>query len=193
MRKKYTIRKKRKTISTMYIFIILLVLLLSTSVGYSLFSSNFNIIGKIQLGENYAELPTELSNSELKVHVGSSWEQEGFYVFNINLKLINLDENLTSWVVTVDFPHGVSIEKSQFWCAADVEVLILEDCTRLIFTNYDWNGDKKLNEEIDFGFNIAFAENVQMQVENVTFNRRLVQNVEYTGNAALYLVNINTN
>ena len=192
MKKKYIIKRKRKTISTMYIFIILLILLLSTSVGYSKFSSNINIIGRIELGEkedDFTELPTELSNSELQIHIGSSWQQEDLYVYNMNLKLINLDENLTEWVVTVDFPPSVSVEKSDFWCAAEVEVLVLEDCSRLIFTNYDWNGDKPLNSEIDFGFNIAFTEQVEMEISNVTFNRKLLENVEYIGQSTMYLKN----
>lgn len=196
MKKKYTIRKKKKTISTMYIFIILLVMLISFSVGYSLFSSELNIVSKVILekvvaDDDYTELPGQISDSELIVHVGSMWEQEGCYIYNMNLKLINLDRDVEEWIVTVDLPANVSVEKTDFWCAAHVEIIELENGSRLVFSNYDWNGAKPINSEIDFGFNLAFTEQVKINVENVTFNRRLINKIEYTGEMSLYSTKIN--
>lgn len=193
--KKIKIKRKRKTIGTLSIFIIILTIIITISVGYSMFSSQLNVIGNIVLGkkeinkDDFEELPNEKSNSELQIHIGSSWMSEGLYFYNMNLKLINLDNDVTQWVVTVDFPEGVNVEKSGFWCAAEVQVIELENCSRLIFTNYDWNGNKPLNSEIDFGFNIAFTEQVQMQIENVTFNRKIIEKIEYTGESAIYLNN----
>lgn len=195
MKKKYTIRKRKKTISTMYIFIILLTILISISVGYSLFSSELDIVAKVLLkkvvaDDDYTELPSQLSNSELKVHVGAMWQQEGYYIYNMNLKLINLDNDVEEWIMTVDLPLSVSVEKTDFWCAAHVEIIEFEHGSRLVFSNYDWNGSKPVNSEIDFGFNLAFSEQVKINIENVTFNRRLVQKIEYTGDMNLYSTKI---
>lgn len=198
MKKKYTIRKKKKTISTMYIFIILLIILISISVGYSFFSSELNIVAKVILNkvvadDDYTELPSQLSNSELIVHVGAMWQQEDCYIYNMNLKLINLDNDVEEWIVTVDLPAYVSVEKTDFWCAAHVEIIQLENGSRLVFTNYDWNGTKPINSEIDFGFNLAFTEQVKINVENVTFNRRLIHKIEYTGDMNLYSTKVTNN
>jgi len=171
-------------------------MLISFSVGYSLFSSELNIVSKVILekvvaDDDYTELPGQISDSELIVHLGSMWEQEGCYIYNMNLKLINLDRDVEEWIVTVDLPAHVSVEKTDFWCAAHVEIIELENGSRLVFSNYDWNGTKPINSEIDFGFNLAFTEKVKINVENVTFNRRLINKIEYTGEMSLYSAKIN--
>jgi len=180
MNKKYTIRKRRKTISALYIFIIIVIILISVSIGYSKFSSQLNLIGNVSVDR-------EMSNSKLNVEVGSSWTSEDRYFYNMNLKLTNLDEDVTEWKVVIDFPPGVDIEKTQFWCAAEVKVKNVGKYSRVIFTNYDWNGTKPLNSEIDFGFNIAFFEYVEIKVKNVTFNGKLVKDITYTGNSSQYM------
>lgn len=176
MKKKYTIKKKTKTISVLYIFIIIFIILMTISIGYSKFSSQLNLIGNISLDRKIS------SNSTLNVNVNSNWTSENIYYYNMNLKLINLDEEVSEWEVVIDFPSGVNIQKSQFWCAAEVKVENIGNYSRVIFKNYDWNANKPLNSEIDFGFNIAFSEYVEIKVENVTFNGKPIKEIVYGGN-----------
>lgn len=180
MNKKYTIGKRRKTISALYIFIIMVIILTSVSLGYSKFSSQLKLIGNVSIDR-------EISNSILNVEVGSNWTSENTYFYNMNLKLTNLDEDVTEWEVVIDFPPGVDLEKTQFWCAAEVTVKSVGEYSRVVFTNYDWNSNKPINSEIDFGFNMAFSEYVEIKVKNVTFNGKLVKNITYTGNSSQYM------
>jgi len=185
--KKYTIRKKRKTISAMYIFIIILVLLTSISIGYSLFSSQNTIIGKIILGN--VEFPTlNISDSTLLVGIEAHWENAGTHYYNITLIFTNLDHDFKGWKLAIDVPANVDMEKSAFWCAADVTIETFEDHCRLTFENYDWNSEVLLNGEINLGFNLALSENVPMSVSNPTINDAIIENLLFKENSAQYML-----
>lgn len=193
MKKKYTIRRKKRTIGTMYIFVIILIFLVSISLGYSLFSSELKMIGSVsiskeQSGENSeTDLPIELSNSILNVDIGTHWTSENIHYYNMNIILTNLDEDVTEWLITIDVPPKVDVAKSSFWCAAEVEITRVGDHDRITFKNYSWNAEKPINSEIQFGFNIAFSEEVKIQLTNVIFNGKLVNNIEYSQNSAQYM------
>lgn len=193
MKKKYTIKKRKKTISTVYIFVIILVVLISISVGYSKFSSELKMVGSVSIsnqesgGDSETDITTEISKSTLDVEIQTSWTSENLYYYNMNMVLTNLDEDVTEWIMTIDLPPKVDVTSSNFWCAAEVEVTRVGNYDRLTFKNYDWNGEKPINSEIQFGFNIAFTEDVAIELTNVTFNGRLVENVIYSTNSAQYM------
>ena len=109
MKKKYAIRRKKRTISTLYIFVIILVILISISIGYSKFSSQLNIVGKVELGRvGDPEFPLlQISESTLLVGIESHWKHEGIYYYNISLIFKNLDHDFKGWKIAIDVPANV--------------------------------------------------------------------------------------
>jgi len=189
MIKKNIIKRKKKTVGTFNIFLIILVVLLSFSVGYSYFSSSLNIIGKAELGKvGEPEFPIlQISESELLVGIEARWEHEGIYYYNTTLIFKNLDHDFKGWKIAIDVPANVDMEKSAFWCAAEVTIERFEDHCRLTFENYDWNSQVLLNGEINLGFNLAFSQEMAMDVSNPTINDAVIENLLFKENSAQYM------
>ena len=186
MIKKNIIKRKKKTVGTFNIFLVILVVLLSFSVGYSYFSSSLNIIGKVELGRvGEPEFPLlQISDSTLLVGIEAHWENAGIHYYNITLVFTNLDHDFKGWKIALDLPTKVDMQNTVFWCAADVTVEEFEDRTRLTFENYDWNSKVDLNGEINLGFNIAFSEEVAINVSNPTLNAAVIENLLFKENSA---------
>lgn len=184
MIRKNVIKRRKKTIKTSNIVLLLFIGILCLSVGYSYYSTQLNINGNVKMSkeeEGDPDIPTEKSKSRLTVEVTNSWINADMYYYQLNLVLKNLDEDVNGWLITIDVPPYVDVEKSGFWCAAEVTVTEYATFHRISFSNYDWNANVNLEGEFTFGFNIVFTEEIDIKtgLKNVIFNEKLIEDIEY--------------
>lgn len=184
MIKKNVIKRRKKTVKTTNIMLLIFIATLCLSVGYSYFSTQLNISGNVKLSneeEENPDIPTEKSNSKLTVKLGTSWGSNDLYCYNLNLVLKNLDDDVNGWLITIDVPPYVNVEESSFWCAAEVTVTEYATFHRISFSNYSWNANVNQEGELVFGFNIAFTQEIDITngLKNVIFNGKLIEDIEY--------------
>lgn len=185
MKKRYSIKKKRKTISTLSILLIILTVSISVSTAYSLYSTKFNIVGTVTAkkdgsGGGDIDLPTEESASTAKWNITNSWTNNGELGAQFSVKLTNLDGDITGgWTVSIDLPKELS--DLQIWNVAEKEIVEVGDCKRLTISSGDgWNGNVANGAVLDIGF-LAYFQGVQIEdmfLKNLVINGKLVVNLE---------------
>lgn len=168
MKGKIKIKRKRKTIGTLSIFIILVVILISISIGYSLFSSQLNILGNVSIKKPEVELPTELSKSYATWQVTNSWP--GYY--ELSIVITNLDEDISGWVISIDLPSAVDETAIHAWWSSETTYEPMGDYDRLIFKNYDYN--KNILNGSELTVPLSLPLNGEIDVKNLIINDKLI-------------------
>ncbi|MBR2241316.1 MAG: hypothetical protein IJ890_08080 [Clostridia bacterium] len=105
-------RKKVKTIKLKAISIVLVaIFFLTISVGYSYLQQKLNIYGKstitVQNDGKYIN-----GNSIFSWNVVDTYEQENAKIYNVKLRVINKDSDISEWEVGFDIPNGYVDSKS---------------------------------------------------------------------------------
>lgn len=183
MRKKYYIKKKRKLVSSYKIIILLICILLLTSVGYSIFTTTLSLVGNVNLQKQTGgDLPTEISQSSATWEIKAAPWGDEYTTYNIQFELENKDEDIDTWVISMDFPPCVIFEDLEAWCVDSYEIEKVGDYDRITFYPASWNAELGLGETLSgVGFNIKLYGKTNMKIENLIFNNRLVTDFEQIG------------
>ena len=168
MKEKFKIKRKRKTIGTLSIFLIMLTILITISVGYSMFSSRLNIIGNISIIKPEVDLPTELSKSYATWQVTNSWP--GFY--ELSIVITNMDEDINGWVISIDLPNAVLEDQIHAWWSSETTSEPMGDYDRITFKNYDYNG--KIPNGGQLTVPLSLPLNGDIDVKNLIINGKLI-------------------
>ena len=170
MKKKYTIRKRRKTISVLYIFIIIVIILISVSIGYSKFSSQLNILANVSIIKPTVELPTEFSKSYATWEITNSWP--GYY--EVLIEIVNLDEDINGWVISIDLPSAIRETDIHAWWSSETTYEELGDYDRVTFRNYDYNKDILSGSKLSVP--LSFPLNEELNIKHLIINGKMIRN-----------------
>ena len=171
MKNKLKVKKKRKVIGTFNIFIIMLILLMMISIGYSMFSTQLKMIGKVTITKPEVELPTELSKSTATWQVTNSWT--GFY--EIMIIITNLDEDIDGWVISVDLPNAVLENEIHAYWSSETTYEPMGDYDRITFKCYDYNAKIPYGSEIKVPLSLPLMG--EMDVKNIIVNGKLITDI----------------
>lgn len=183
MKRKYQLKKKRKLVSTSGILITVILISLGLSVGYSFFSTQFNIIGNVNLSGvppyvEYDEVSKSVATWEI---VQQPWNRDGVYYYKIEINLQNLDKNFDNWTLDLYYPPYVVEDKMEFWGSATGEVLRIENYDVVRFTSQFWNGRVNLNDTLNISFIMAYSGNLTLVTDHLVFNGLLVKDFTQIG------------
>lgn len=167
-------RKKIKKISMKTVALILITILyLIISIGYSYLKQSLNIFGKSTM------IPQKLSeyekgNSTYIWSIDRNWQQGGttYVMYNIKLSIVNMDKDIDQWVISFDIPNSFSEERTNVWGAS----LTTYKNGRLTLVSQNWNGYVAKGSTLDLDFQLAFNDNKDFYIENLTLNGLLATN-----------------
>ena len=115
MFKKYKIKKRKKALSTLYIFIIFSISLLFVTYGYALFSDSQTINGTVTFKDPSGG-DIEYGNSTYKWQPAYEWVNgDNMYVYAVQIDIVNLDEDYysdKSIEISFDVPDGCVLDDS---------------------------------------------------------------------------------
>lgn len=168
MKKRLKVKKKRKVLRTLNIFIIMLILLITISIGYSMFSTQLKMIGKVTITKPEVELPTELSKSSATWQVTNSWP--GFY--ELSIVITNMDEDIDGWVISVDLPNAVLENQIYAWWSSETTYEPMGDYDRISFKCYDYNS--KIPNGSQLTVPLSLPLNDEIDVKNLIINGKLI-------------------
>lgn len=178
MKKKYSIRKRRKTIGTIPIIVTVVILLFTISVGYSLFSSQLKLIGNVHIEKEGPDLdlPTEISDSDVTWKISATPWGETQVSYYMVITITNNDEDYKSWSFSIDFPPYVIEDKISAWEASSVTVKRVGDYDRVTMEITGWNGEFSKGQKKSSEFIIALNSTDDLVLNNFVFNNKLVKN-----------------
>lgn len=171
MIKKNIIKRKRKTFGTLSIFLIILTILITLSVGYSLYSSKLTILGNVSVTKPEVELPTELSKSYATWQVTNSWP--GFY--ELAIVITNMDDDIDGWVISIDLPNAVLEDQIHAWWSSETTYEPMGDYDRITFKCYDYN--KKIPQGSELTIPLSLPLNGDIDVKNIIINDMLITDI----------------
>lgn len=188
---KYKIRKRKKPLNPMLVFLVFGTCMFLVACGYALFSdyleidgtANFKPVGQedeasmLQIGDVFTPTPeiNNYSSSKYTYETISNWQQgDGTYIYQVNLEITNLEEDFTSGNIEVAFEeiNGLFEEQSQenLGITQAEKVLISGNRITILFTEV--NSVVKYGDKINILVYLTY-ENEQPEgitIQNVTLN-----------------------
>lgn len=166
------IRSKTKK-SKMEIIIIMIIILFfcTISIGYSYLKQSLKISGKSTIVQKNILDEYEKGNSTYNWKINSfSKDEQGNYVYNINLNIVNLDNDIMKWEIGFDVPKSYNKEKTNI---SDSSITLYEN-GRLILKSQDWNEYIAKGDSLILNFEIAFTQEENDFISNLTLNNLLL-------------------
>jgi len=83
-----------------------------------------------------------------------------------------MDKDIDQWVISFDIPNSFSEERTNVWGAS----LTTYKNGRLTLVSQNWNGYVAKGSTLDLDFQLAFDDNKDFYIENLTLNGLLATN-----------------
>lgn len=158
-----------KIIST----VVLILFFFTISIGYSYLKQQLNIYGKstkiaqkIEKNENgYSTYTWQIDGSE-------KLEGTEYTIYDVSLKIVNMDSDISSWVVSFDVPNGYSDEMSTVPNASTKKY----DHGCLTLHSKDENRYISKGSTLNIKMKLAFKDGSRINLENLSLNGKQASN-----------------
>lgn len=171
-------RKKKSNLKKMslktIVLIIIFIFFFTISVGYSYLKQSLSMLGKSTIVQQSGSNEFEDGNSTYTWEITSSWGQGGtsMIFYNIKLVVVNMDKDIESWEIGFDIPESYNDAQSNIWSASARTY----ENGRLTLFAHDYESFLAKGDILTIEFQLAFDEEVDLYLNNLTLNGYLATN-----------------
>ena len=153
--------------------VILILFFITISIGYSYLKQQLNIYGKSTKIAQKSE-SNEKGNSTYTWQINNSEKLEGteYTVYDISLKVVNMDSDISSWVVSFDIPNGYNDEMSK---VNDTSSKKYENGCLTLYAK-DENRFISKGNTLNIKMKLAFKDGSKVNLENLSLNGKQASN-----------------
>lgn len=184
---KYKMRKKKKPLNPMLVFLVFGSCMFLVACGYAMLSDYLEIDGTanfkplvqeddpsmLQVGEVFTPMPevNDYSSSKYTYKTISSWQQgDGTYIYQVNLEITNLEEDFTSGNIEVGFEeiNGLFEKQSQENLGITQAEKVLVSGNKITILLTEANSVVKYGDKINI---LAYLTYEEEQPEGITIQK----------------------
>ncbi len=162
--------KLKKTNLTMISLIIIFILFLTISIGYSCLQQKLNIYGKSTIiADESGKYINGNSTYSYKIINSQKQEESNYIIYDVKLTIVNMDNDIGSWEISFDVPKGYN----------DFISNIKEGFSKKYengrLTIYSENGYLSKGNTLEL--EIQFAIDGEFSINNLTLNGKLASEI----------------
>ncbi|NLC87629.1 MAG: hypothetical protein GX682_02485 [Clostridiaceae bacterium] len=140
-----------------------------------------NVVNSVENNQNTSgeiipdEPIPENSNSETTWKITNEWINNTEYGCAIELKINNLDGNISNWTISLDVPLSLNKDSIDAWGSSSTTVEEHNTFYRVTITSYSWNGTVANGAELTQSLNLRFTDpDVNFNIYNILFNGKKI-------------------
>lgn len=153
--------------------VILILFFITISIGYSYLKQQLNIYGKsTKIAQKVENSEDGYSTYTWQINNYEKIEGTDYTEYDISLKVINMDSDISSWVISFDVPNGYNDEMSNVPNASSKKY----DNGCLTLYAKDENRYISKGNSLNIKMKLAFKDGSKVSLDNLSLNGKQASN-----------------